>query len=113
MPKTVRMIEAAIMMGFNGCFALTCPRAGCGCGFCAYCLKACGRDAHTHVQHCEHGEGLFPKPARGKFKAAQKARRERMLRQYLATLPTGERDMAVIEVVRELNDLGLTPEEFL
>jgi hypothetical protein len=37
---------------FDGCFALTCLRQGCACGFCAWCLADCGKDAHTHVRSC-------------------------------------------------------------
>lgn len=37
---------------FDGCFALTCSDASCGAGFCAWCLKHCGRDAHSHVAAC-------------------------------------------------------------
>ncbi|KAG8462182.1 hypothetical protein KFE25_011632 [Diacronema lutheri] len=37
---------------FSGCFALTCSRQGCGCGFCAWCLADCGADAHKHVSAC-------------------------------------------------------------
>jgi hypothetical protein len=38
-----------VFIDFEGCFALTC---GCGCGFCAYCFKDCGNDAHRHVAAC-------------------------------------------------------------
>ena len=36
---------------FNGCFALTCSRATCGAGICAWCLADCGDDARAHA-HC-------------------------------------------------------------
>ena len=36
-----------VFMDFSGCFSLKCSR--CGCGFCAWCLKDCGRDAHDHL----------------------------------------------------------------
>jgi len=42
----------AVFADFNGCMALTCNRAGCGSGFCAWCLKDCGNDAHEHLRHC-------------------------------------------------------------
>jgi len=46
---------------FDGCFALTCSKQGCGCAFCAYCLADCGSNAHAHVAHCElnPSKGLF------------------------------------------------------
>uniref|UniRef100_A0A0G4GZE6 RING-type domain-containing protein n=1 Tax=Chromera velia CCMP2878 TaxID=1169474 RepID=A0A0G4GZE6_9ALVE len=37
-------------LDYEGCAALTC--ATCRCGFCAYCLRDCGRDAHGHVPDC-------------------------------------------------------------
>lgn len=40
---------------FSGCFALTCGNNQCGCGFCAWCLKDCGGDAHRHVPSCAEG----------------------------------------------------------
>jgi len=36
---------------FTGCMALSC--AGCGAGFCAWCLRDCGKDAHSHVWLCD------------------------------------------------------------
>lgn len=35
---------------FEACWALTCPRCKPECGFCGYCLKDCGRDAHRHIR---------------------------------------------------------------
>ena len=70
---------------FNGCFALTCSRQGCGCGFCAYCLQDCGNDAHAHVAQCATAQGdVFG--SMEKFTDAQKTRRERMVMQYLQNL---------------------------
>ena len=37
-------------LDFQGCMALTCSRAGCGCGFCAMCGEDCGNDAHGHIR---------------------------------------------------------------
>ena len=37
---------------FDGCCALTCCNSDCECGFCAWCLKDCGEDAHSHVPRC-------------------------------------------------------------
>eukprot|EP00599_Poterioochromonas_sp_BG-1_P007046 CAMPEP_0173142332 /NCGR_PEP_ID=MMETSP1105-20130129/6029_1 /TAXON_ID=2985 /ORGANISM="Ochromonas sp., Strain BG-1" /LENGTH=1951 /DNA_ID=CAMNT_0014055711 /DNA_START=962 /DNA_END=6817 /DNA_ORIENTATION=- len=39
---------------FDGCFALTCTKRGCGAAFCAWCLADCGTDAHSHVAHCHY-----------------------------------------------------------
>lgn len=72
---------------FNGCYALTCGR--CGCGFCAYCLKECGRDAHAHVGRCPqgNGRGLFG-GNRGlrEFNNVQKARKQRLVNEKLRSL---------------------------
>ena len=35
---------------FDGCFAVVCE--SCRCGFCAWCFKDCGLDAHDHVLTC-------------------------------------------------------------
>ena len=69
---------------FNGCFALTCSRQGCGCGFCAYCLQDCGGDAHAHVNaypKCSpFNQGLFPNPAAAAFRDASIERQTREIR---------------------------------
>ena len=103
-------------LGFRGCFALTCVRQGCGCGFCAYCFEDCGHDAHAHVRadcRCPHNEGLFPHPAAQKFALSNRWRREFKLRSFLKTMPEELRPQLVVEVARELLDLGLDPQEFL
>jgi phage FluMu protein Com len=41
-----------VFADFEGCFALTCSSTTCRCGFCAWCLKDCGADAHSHVPQC-------------------------------------------------------------
>ena len=43
---------SAAFAEFDGCFALHCSNNTCRCGFCAWCLKDCGTDAHPHVRHC-------------------------------------------------------------
>ena len=46
----------AAFVEFEGCFAIKCIYNNCGCGFCAWCLKDCGRDAHEHVLQCPERE---------------------------------------------------------
>jgi Protein kinase domain len=69
---------------FTGCFALRCSR--CNAGFCAWCLAHCNRDAHAHVLQCPWNNapdgGYFG--TEHQFKQAQGARRDRMLRLWLA-----------------------------
>eukprot|EP00808_Paulinella_micropora_P031144 g19541.t1 len=93
-------------LDFNGCFALTC--GACGCGFCAWCLQDCGQDAHAHVVRCNANAA----PRRdvyftlARFEQAQRARRERWVREYLRTL--GSQERKVLDAVRpSLLQLGL------
>lgn len=71
---------------FNGCMALTCSRGGCGCGFCALCLKDCGTDAHAHVASCaSSGGNVF-----GSFEDFEKhqvRRKELAVKEYLGRFP--------------------------
>lgn len=64
---------------FVGCCALTCSR--CACGFCAFCLKDCGTDAHKHVAGCR-----FNNTAKRDVFASKKARPIHMT--YLPHPPT-------------------------
>jgi hypothetical protein len=41
-------------LDFNGCFAIICGNNRCSAGLCAWCLKDCGADAHSHVASCPH-----------------------------------------------------------
>ena len=100
---------------FNGCMALTCSRAGCGCGFCALCQQDCGHDAHGHVGGgCPLASKIGVR--RGEFhlseaeynKATAKARALR-LKEYLETLTTARKQHALEDCERELRDLGLNP----
>lgn len=65
---------------FDGCWALTCARQGCGCAFCALCLEDCGGDAHAHVEHC--AGTLFGRME--EFHQRQKQRQRRLVEEYLS-----------------------------
>jgi len=100
---------------FSGCMALTCSRAGCGCGFCALCQADCGNDAHGHVGGgCPLADQIGVK--KGEFhlseeeysRAASRAREIR-LRQYLESLTEEQRAHALEDCARELADLGIDP----
>jgi len=67
---------------FNGCWALTCARQGCGCAFCALCLKDCDNDAHAHVAGC--AGDVFAGSIQ-EFHQRQKQRQRRMVEEYLST----------------------------
>ena len=68
---------------YVGCAALTCSRATCGCGFCAYCLADCGTDAHDHCIRVHGGWGL----TKAGFDELQRKRRVGKLDQYWRNLP--------------------------
>mmetsp|Transcript_23509 Transcript_23509/g.39905 ORF Transcript_23509/g.39905 Transcript_23509/m.39905 type:complete len:624 (-) Transcript_23509:2555-4426(-) len=38
------------ILDFDGCFALVCNN--CSAGFCGWCMRDCGADAHDHVLEC-------------------------------------------------------------
>ncbi|KAK7248134.1 hypothetical protein SO694_00080170 [Aureococcus anophagefferens] len=99
------LAEAKAFADFNGCFALTCSRPGCGCGFCAYCLQDCGKDAHEHVRHCrKHGAtGDFF----GDFDAARATGRSALFRDFLRRLPKAWAARLVKDCARDLADLKL------
>jgi serine/threonine protein kinase len=100
---------AAAFLDFEGCFALTCHR--CRCGFCAYCLADCGNDAHAHVARCpQNGRNHEVFGKEEDFQVAQHQRRERMLREYLATVEAPIRAKVVTACKREFEDLGLNIE---
>ena len=106
-------------IGFEGCFALKCSAWVRGqenscCQFCAYCLKDCGRDAHAHVRemNCPGNQGLFKSVE--VFEATQLARRERLVKEYLAGIENEDEKMElVVNLSTELIDLGLDPQKLL
>lgn len=92
---------------YEGCIALTCARAGCGCGFCAICLKDCARDAHAHCT-AEHGSYY---PLAGVFERETRARRLRELQAALDRYAVAEGPEFVAELraamERDLRDVGI------
>lgn len=100
---------------FNGCMALTCSRAGCGCGFCAICQEDCGGDAHPHIgAGCKWAKrcGIKPKEFHvsahdwPRLSSASKVIR---LNEYLETLTEARKQYALEDCARELGDLGIDP----
>ena len=92
---------------FNGCFALVCSRQGCSCGFCAYCLKDCGSDAHAHVATCTSNGGRDVFATAGDFDHVQHTRRERMVHEYLRRFNPDERRKLCQMCKQEFADLRL------
>ena len=111
--KCPRATCKAAFIDFDGCFALTCGR--CGCGFCAYCLKDCGEDAHSHVATCRHNtEGGDVHAPIDAFHRAQKARVTRLVREYVAReVEEGVRGDLVGAIDRDLKDLGISRNDVL
>ena len=107
---------------FNGCWALYCGRAGCGCGFCAICQEDCqgpetaisgGDPAHRHVASCPLLKqiGMADKVHQGGEaweKASRKAKTVK-LREYLETLTEAQKQHALEDCARELQDLKIDP----
>ena len=103
---------SAAFLDFNGCFALTCHR--CKCGFCGWCLQACGADAHAHVANCRHNvapnRNVFG--TQQQFQQAQRARRQRLVREYLKAAEAGAggpelRAKVVAACQQDFADLGV------
>ena len=95
-------------LDFDGCFALSCSK--CGCGFCAWCLEDCGRDAHAHVANCEVGREQNGRDYYGtedQFVACQKERRQHSVRDFLRTLTDAVRVGVIRQVQPDLKDLGI------
>jgi hypothetical protein len=97
----------AAFLDFNGCCALTCHR--CNCGFCAWCLKDCGADAHTHVARCdlnlEPGHGVFS--SERLVEEGRRARRHGAAVTFLSGLTKEVAAEVSAAVSQELNDVGL------
>ena len=93
---------------FTGCFALTCSQ--CKCAFCAYCLEDCGGDAHRHVRNCLHniapGKDVFA--SFWVFERAQRDRRTRLTREYLAQHVDADMRAPLVQAMaRDLADLSI------
>lgn len=103
---------------FNGCMALTCSRAGCGCGFCALCQEDCGGDAHGHVgRGCPLAKSIGVKPTEfhlpdAEYHTAMTRAKGRRLKEYLASLTEAQRQHALADCAMEMADLGLDPADF-
>jgi hypothetical protein len=80
----------------DGCMAMTCR--ACRCGFCSYCFKDCGEDAHTHTAGCEYNtanRNVFPPGEHNAtpqsrqiyFEGVQRVRKTRLLKEKLQALP--------------------------
>lgn len=117
---------------FSGCMALTCSR--CRTGFCAYCLKHCGHDAHAHIGHCKlakemvelekkkaksnvaltnrgHPPGTFANFSI--FTASQRLRRLRAFAAYAKDWDDAWLTTVIDAIEVEMRDLQLTKDDVL
>jgi len=92
---------------FNGCMALTCSRQGCGCGFCARCLKDCGSDAHGHVALCGGNHDVYG--SFEQFEHGQVQRKRRMVNEYLLSKSSELRQRIVTACEKDLRDCKVWP----
>ena len=90
---------------FSGCFALTCGR--CQCGFCAWCLKDCGGDAHQHVGACPENRTGDVYGRAEAFDHAQIERRKRFVREYLIGLPEVVQVQVVQQCRKDFEDMQM------
>lgn len=72
----------AAFVDFEGCLAWTCGRAGCGCGFCAFCLEDYRADAHALVARCNYNTGGGLHAAQGSIKPIQTASRIAKIKEF-------------------------------
>lgn len=74
----------------------------------------CARNAHSHVAKCQHntspGKEVFGTEAA--FLAAQRQRRERMMRVFLAAQAPAIRAPLLRELATDLRDLGMDAAAF-
>jgi hypothetical protein len=99
-------------LDFDGCWALRCSQ--CRCGFCGWCLRSCGQDAHAHIREgCPEvppgvRNPLFPTQA-GLFHEHHCNRRGRLVKSYLETLDDDTRRGVLLEVRAQLKDMVPQP----
>lgn len=101
-------------LDYDNCSAITC--GACKCGFCSYCLEDCGKDAHQHFykngSKCPaEGGPLFI--AYNLWQEYQNRRKERLLCEFLASLPEDTRKKVADLVSPDAKDLGIDMPEDL
>jgi hypothetical protein len=109
---------------WDGCNALYCTYAGCGCNFCAFCLKDCGGgvkfgqneierrgdDAvHKHVNECKYAKGIgHGNDGRVQSQVWSQIRKDR-IEECLKTMceTVDQRQKVVDNLKKQFDDLGL------
>ena len=100
------------ILDFDGCFALECDN--CKAGFCGWCLRDCGVDAHRHVVKCDasYHPGSFFGPF-SDFMRVHNIERQSKVTAYIESGAVEEEcRIAVQEAVRgDLVDLQMSAAE--
>ena len=97
----------AAVFDFDGCFAVSC--SNCRAGFCGWCMRDCGGDAHAHVKQCDHSlhRGSFY-GSQEEFNQAHRQRRGAAVTAYLAFILDGEEKSLLEQQIQgDLRDLGI------
>ena len=98
----------AAVLDFDGCFAVTC--SNCRCGFCGWCLRDCGGDAHAHVKQCatsRHRGSFYG--SQEEFNEVHRRRRGAAVTAYLSIIrDVEERQLVEQQIQVDLRDLEVT-----
>jgi phage FluMu protein Com len=98
-----------VFADFEGCFALTCSSTTCRCGFCAWCLKDCGADAHSHVPHCpESREPGAISSTLAAFDDHHRRRREKIVHEKFLQEPTEVQNILASILEPDVKPLGIS-----
>lgn len=98
-----------VFVDFSGCFALTCVFNRCGAGFCAWCLRDCGSDAHAHVANCPENRTGDVYGRKEDFDQHHRARKERRVEAKLKSANLSQTAMNILrtKLSKDLRDLGI------
>jgi hypothetical protein len=112
-------------LDWDGCNALYCTYAGCGCNFCAFCLKDCGGgvkfgqkdierrgydEVHKHINECKYAKGIgHGNDGRVQSEVWNQIRKER-IEDCLQTMceTVEQRQKVVANLKKQLDDLGIS-----
>ena len=98
-----------VFVDFDGCFALTCVYQGCGASFCAWCLRDCGGDAHTHVANCLENHTKTVHGTKRVFDEHHRARKERLVEAKLRSTHCSQQALDILraKLSKDLADLRI------
>ncbi|CAK0810637.1 unnamed protein product [Prorocentrum cordatum] len=100
-----------VFFDFTGCMALQCEV--CKQNFCAYCHRKCvsGYACHDHVRACEYNQtpnrSYYADEAQ--IRDAHRRYRQRELKQHLQQFKKQKQNAVVLELRKDLADVGIDP----